>query len=78
MGAMSLRLSDEVLERLNRLASATGRTKTYYATEAINRYLDDLEDLYLAETRWRELEEGRTETISLEDTADQYPLEDRD
>lgn len=76
MGAMSLRLSDDVLERLNRLADATGRTKTYYATEAIRRHLDDLEDLYLAETRWRDLQEGRSKTIPLEEIADQYPLED--
>ena len=77
MGAMSLHLSDEVLERLNKLADATGRTKTYYVTEAICRHLDDLEDLYLAETRWRELQEGRSETIALEEIADQYALEDR-
>ena len=76
MGAMSIRLSDEVLKRLNRLAEATGRTKTYYATEAINRYLDDLEDLYLAETRWRDLQAGRSKTIALEEIADQYNLED--
>ena len=61
MGAMSLRLSDEVLEQLNRLADAMGRTKTYYATEAINRFLDDLDDLYLAETRWCELSRGAFE-----------------
>lgn len=73
MRAMSLRLSDDVLERLNRLADATGRTKTYYATEAIRRHLDDMEDLYLAETRWRDL---RSKTIPLEEIADQYPLED--
>lgn len=76
MGAMSIRLSDEVLERLNNLAEATGRSKTYYATEAIKRYLDDLEDLYLAETRWRELQDGRSETVPLEEIADQYILED--
>ena len=71
MRAMSLRLSDEALERLNRLAAdATGRTKTYNATEAITRYLDDLEDLYLAETRWRELEEGRSELIPMDDMPD--------
>ena len=65
MGAMSIRLSDEVSERLNNLAEATGRSKTYYVTEAISRYLDDLEDLHLAETRWRELQDGRSETVPL-------------
>lgn len=44
-----------------------GRTKTYVATEAINRHLDDLEDLDLAESRWRDLQEGRSETIPLEE-----------
>lgn len=76
MGAMSIRLSDEVLERLNRLAEATGRTKTYYATEAINRHLDDLEDLYLAESRWRDLQAGRFKTIPLAEIADRHNAED--
>ena len=75
MGALSLCLPDEVLERLNRLAEATGRTKTYYAIEAINRHLDDLEDLCLAETRWRDLLAGLSETIPLDDIADQYNFE---
>ena len=71
MGAISLCLPEDVLERLNRLAEATGRTKTYYAIEAINRHLDDLEDLYIAETRWRNLQEGRSKTIPLDEVADQ-------
>jgi RHH-type transcriptional regulator, rel operon repressor / antitoxin RelB len=33
---------------LNRLAKKTGRTKTYYAREAILEHLEDLEDTYLA------------------------------
>ena len=37
--------------RLERLASRTGRTKTFYAREAIVAHLDDLEDFYLAEER---------------------------
>ena len=51
MRSMSIRLSDEVLELLNELAEATGRSKTDYITEAINQHLDDLEDLYIAESR---------------------------
>ena len=76
MGTMSLRLSDEVLKRLDRLADATGRTKTYYVTDAIKHYLGDLGDLYIAESRWRELDEGRSETTSLEEIANRYALED--
>lgn len=66
MGTMSLRLSDEVWQRLNRLADATGRTTTDCATEAICRYLDDTEDLNVAKDRWHELQEGRSKTIPLE------------
>lgn len=48
---LSLRLSDDVETRLAQLAEATGRTKTFYAKEAINRYLDEMEDTYIAISR---------------------------
>ena len=76
MGATSIHLPDEVTERLIRVAEVTGKTKTSLVTEAICRYLDDLEDLHLAETRWRKLEDGRSKTIPLEEIADQYIPED--
>jgi len=48
---LAIRLSEEIEERLEKLAKKTGRTKTYYAREAIVRHLDDLEDTYLAMSR---------------------------
>ena len=45
---LAIRLPEEILQRLATLAAKTGRTKTYYAREAILRHLDDLEDTYLA------------------------------
>ena len=48
---LAIRLPAEVEDRLEALAKATGRTKTFYAREAILEHLDDLEDLYLAEQR---------------------------
>jgi RHH-type rel operon transcriptional repressor/antitoxin RelB len=45
---LALRLTPEIEERLNRLAKKTGRTKSYYAREAILEHLQDLEDTYLA------------------------------
>jgi RHH-type rel operon transcriptional repressor/antitoxin RelB len=45
---LALRLNSEIEERLDRLAKKTGRTKSYYAREAILEHLDDLEDTYLA------------------------------
>jgi RHH-type rel operon transcriptional repressor/antitoxin RelB len=48
---LSIRLSDDVEARLAQLAETTGRTKTFYAKEAINRYLDEMEDTYIALSR---------------------------
>ncbi|OYV79086.1 MAG: hypothetical protein B7Z65_07780 [Ferrovum sp. 21-44-67] len=44
---ISIRLPEDVETRLSNLAALTGRSKTFYATEAICEHIDDLEDLYL-------------------------------
>lgn len=46
---LSVRLPEDLEKRLNFLAAKTNRTKSFYALEALNRYLEDLEDFYLAE-----------------------------
>lgn len=51
---LALRLPKEIEERLDALARKTGRTKSYYAREAIIEHLEDLEDSYIAEQRMRE------------------------
>lgn len=43
---LAVRLSAEVEQRLTKLAERTGRTKSFYAREAILLYLADLEDHY--------------------------------
>lgn len=48
---LAIRLPAEIEQRLAKLAKRTGRTKTFYATEAILQYIDDLEDTYLAVER---------------------------
>ena len=55
---LAVRLSKETEERLEALAERTGRTKTFYAREAIEAHLDDLEDFYLAEERLKNFREG--------------------
>ena len=45
---LAIRLPEEVEKRLQTLSTKTGRTKTYYAREAILEFLDDIEDRYLA------------------------------
>jgi RHH-type transcriptional regulator, rel operon repressor / antitoxin RelB len=65
---LALRLPPEIEKRLDNLAKMTGRTKSYYARQAILEYIDDLEDLYLAERRV--LESGPT--IPLEEVMRKY------
>jgi len=72
---LAIRLPAEIENRLEALSKATGRTKTYYAREAILEYLDDLEDIYLAEQRLADLKAGRSSTISLDDVIKSYGLE---
>jgi RHH-type rel operon transcriptional repressor/antitoxin RelB len=72
---LAIRLPDTVEKRLGRLAKRTGRTKTYYAREAILRHLEDLEDMYLAEQRLEEIRRGRVKTIPLKDVLKAHDLE---
>ena len=73
---LAIRLPSDIEERLERLARATGRTKTYYAREAILEHLDDLEDLYLAEQRLIENRAGRSRTYSLGEAERELGLAD--
>ncbi len=60
---LALRLPPEIEKRLDILAKKTGRTKSFYAREAILRHIEDLEDYHLATRR---LERGNP-SIPLED-----------
>ncbi len=66
---LALRLPEEIERRLEELARRTGRSKSYYARQAIIEHLDDLEDVYLAEERNR-ADSG--ERISLEEMMEKY------
>jgi RHH-type rel operon transcriptional repressor/antitoxin RelB len=48
---LAIRLDPEIEKRLDVLAKKTGRTKTFYAREAILEHLEDMEDIYLARQR---------------------------
>ena len=48
---LAIRISHDIENRLQKLAHRTGRTKTYYAREALLRFIEDMEDEYLALSR---------------------------
>ncbi len=68
---LALRLPPDIDRRLDGLAKLTGRTKSFYAREAILRHLEDMEDIFVAEQRLAKA----TKWVSLEDAKAQLGLE---
>ena len=48
---LALRLPPDIEKRLSDIAKRTGRSKSFYAREAILRQIEDIEDDYLARRR---------------------------
>lgn len=63
----TVRLPEDLSQRLAVLTKATKRTKSYFIREALERTLEDLEDVYLAETAYEDFLKSGDKAISLED-----------
>ena len=72
---LAIRLPQLIEKRLEKLARRTGRTKTFYARQAILEHLEDLEDLYLAEQRLEQIRRGEVRTIPLRKLMKRHGLE---
>lgn len=64
---LSLRLTQDVEQRLSHLANRTGRSKTFYVLEAIREHIAALEELYLAEQEALDVRSGKSKTRPLAD-----------
>ncbi len=73
---LSVRLPEELEKRLEALAKATGRSKTYYVREALIDKIEYLEDLYLAEAVMERLAGGEEKTTALADVERELGLAD--
>lgn len=73
---LAIRLPEDIEARLTNLAKRTGRSKTFYAREAILEYLEDMEDLYLAERVARRLDSGEELAHPLEEVETRLGLAD--
>lgn len=71
---ISLRLPDDVEERLTALATLTGRSKTFYATQAIVEHIDDLEDAHLSTEILVRVRAGTEARVSLNELLADYDL----
>jgi RHH-type rel operon transcriptional repressor/antitoxin RelB len=62
--ATSIRLSPDLGDRLDRLASKTGRTKAFYLRQIIESGISEMEDYYLAADVLERIRKGQEKTHS--------------
>jgi RHH-type rel operon transcriptional repressor/antitoxin RelB len=62
--ATSIRLSEELANRLDLLASKTGRTKAFYLRQIIESGISEMEDYYLAAEVLERIRNGRERVYS--------------
>ena len=72
---LAIRLPLDIEERLADLAKKSGRTKSFYARQAILNYLEDMEDAILGEKRLAEFEASGEKAIPIEEVMREYGLE---
>lgn len=65
--ATSIRLAQETEQRLDFLASSTGRTKAYYLREIIEQGIEDMEDYYLGANVLERVRKGEEQVHSAAD-----------
>jgi RHH-type rel operon transcriptional repressor/antitoxin RelB len=73
---LAIRLPPAVEKRLGVLAKRTGRTKTFYAREAILEHLEDLEDAYDADEALKRIRSGKEKLYTLEEVERRLGLDD--
>lgn len=75
MRTLTVRVEEEIEQRLERLASETNRTKSFYLREAILNSLDGFEDVYLADQMLERIREGKEKTYTLHEVEARLDLE---
>jgi len=72
---LALRLPKDIEDRLTALAKKTGRTKSFYARQAIVTYLEDLEDSYQADGIMTRVASGKEPLYSSDEVRKDLDLE---
>lgn len=72
---ITVRLPDDLQHRLDHLALQTGRAKSYYVKAALESYMEDLEDILLANAVLERVRAGKEKVYSLEEVERELNLE---
>ncbi len=73
----TLRLPEQLDERLNNLTKQTGRAKSYYLVQALENYLEDMEDLLISNAIVEKIASGQEKTYSSTEVRNAIKLERR-
>ena len=74
--ATSVRLNQDTEQRLDYLASHTGRTKAYYLREIIEQGFEEMEDYYLAASVLERVRKGQEQVHTAADVRRDLGLDD--
>lgn len=74
--ATSIRLAPEIEQRLDYLASRTGRTKAYYLREIIEHGIEEMEEYYLAADVLERVRKGQEKVHSAAEVRRDLGLDD--
>ena len=74
--ATSIRLAPEIEQRLDYLASQTGRTKAFYLREIIEQGIQEMEDNYFAADVLERVRKGKEQVHSAADVRRDLGLDD--
>ena len=71
---VTVRLPHELETELNTLVTETGRTKSFYLTEALKYYLEDMQDRFELEKAIKDFYNGNQKTFSSEELRAEFGL----
>ncbi len=74
MGILNVRIPDALVNRLNKLAERTDRTKSYYVRHALENQLQDIEDYVDALTEFEAINANRSRTYTIEEVRKELGL----
>ena len=72
---LTVRLPEEMETRLTVLAEVTKRPKSFYVREALERCLEDIEDVYLADAAYERFLASGGKAIPLEEVMREHGLD---
>ena len=64
---LEIQLSKTLQARLSRFAKETGLSESVLVKEALDHYLDDLEDIYFSDMVVQRIRDGREDVVSSEE-----------